>query len=231
MSDTPLAEMIGATRRQGNVLALSGVDLVVHGGDTVLLLGANGAGKSTLLRLLAGLLRPRRGVVRIAGRDATRDSGARRMVGYLAHQSMSYDDLTARENLAFVAALAVVAEPSQRVSEVLEQVGLTARADHPLRTFSRGMQQRLALARAIVATPRLLLLDEPFTGLDSEGAATLRDVVTGQSANGGATICVTHDPAELWEQASRVVILDGGRVIADAVRPVLPSDLGAATAA
>lgn len=231
MLDTPLAEMIGVTRRQGNVLALAGVDLVVHRGDTVLLLGANGAGKSTLLRLLAGLSRPRRGVVRIAGRDATRDSGARRMVGYVAHQSMCYDDLTARENLQFVAAMTAVVEPSHRVSEVLERVGLTARADHPVRTFSRGMQQRLALARAIIATPRLLLLDEPFTGLDSDGASMLRDVVTGQSADGGATICVTHDPLELWHQAGRVVILDGGRVVADVARPVSPSDLATAAAA
>ncbi len=223
--------MIGVTRRHGRVVALADVDLVVHEGDTLLLLGANGAGKSTLLRLLAGLSRPRRGVVRIAGRDATRDSEARRMIGYLSHQSMAYDDLTARENLRFVASMAALPDGEARIVEVLEQVGLMARSDHQVRTFSRGMQQRLALARAIVLRPLLLLFDEPFTGLDHEGAVMLRRVVSDHAAGGGATICVSHDPAELWQQASRVVVLAGGRVTVDCERPDSPSELGVAAAA
>lgn len=231
MSASIIAEVAGAVRRHGRVNALAGVDLVVRGGDTVLLLGANGAGKSTLLRLLAGLTMPRRGVVRIAGRDATRDSAVRGMVGYVSHHAMVYDDLTAFENVRFAAVMASSPDPGRSAREALESVGLARRSDAPVRTFSRGMLQRISLARALVGKPSLLLLDEPFTGLDREGTALLRGIVMHHRAAGGATVCVTHEPASFWDLADRLVVMEAGRITLDAARPATLEEIMTAVVA
>jgi len=209
----------GLVRRFGPVTALGGVDLEAGAGELVLLLGPNGAGKTTLLRAVAGLLRPLRGAVMVAGRDLHRDPTARAAVGFLSHHTLLYEDLTPRENLRFAAALHRLDDAERRIDEALATAGLAHRADALVRGFSRGMLQRLALARATLHRPPVLLLDEPFTGLDGAAARDLRDRIAARREAGDTIIAVTHDPADLWEAATRVVMLVGGRVAFDEPRP------------
>ncbi len=183
-----------------------------------MLLGPNGAGKSTLLRCLAGLARPTRGTVRVGGVDLTRDPSARGVIGILSHAAMVYDDLTARENLQFAAALHELAEPAERIASALSAAALDDHADRPVRGFSRGMLQRLALARATLHAPAVMLLDEPFTGLDARATQALRGRVADERQRGRVQFCVTHDPAELWDVATRVVVLVAGKLVHDAPR-------------
>ncbi|MBA2292462.1 MAG: heme ABC exporter ATP-binding protein CcmA [Gemmatimonadales bacterium] len=214
----PAVEAIALERRFGPVAALRGVTLAVGAGEVVLLLGPNGAGKSTLLRCLAGLARPTRGTVRVGGVDLARDPSARGVIGMLSHAAMVYDDLTPRENLRFAAALHEIQDPAERIDAALRAASLEEHADRPVRGFSRGMLQRLALARATLHAPDVLLLDEPFTGLDARATEALRGRVADERQRGRVQICVTHDPAELWGVATRVVVLVAGRVVHDAPR-------------
>ncbi len=214
----PVVEAIALERRFGPVAALHGVTLAVQPGEVVLLLGPNGAGKSTLLRCLAGLARPTRGTVRVGGIDLSRDPSARGVIGMLSHVAMVYDDLTPRENLRFAATLHEIADPTERIDAALRAAALDEHADRPVRGFSRGMLQRLALARATLHAPAVLLLDEPFTGLDARATEALRARVADERERGRVQICVTHDPAELWDVATRVVVLVAGRVVHDAPR-------------
>jgi len=211
----PLVRATGLVRRFGLIRALDQLSLEVEAGELLLLLGANGAGKTTLLRALAGLVRPLRGRVEVAGRDVHADPGARGAVGFLSHHAMVYDDLTPRENLRFHAALHRLDGAEREITDALERVGLTARADAPARGFSRGMLQRLALARADLHRPPLLLLDEPFTGLDPVAADALRRRIDTWRTDGRGIIAVTHDPAAIWALATRVVVMQRGRVVHD----------------
>ncbi|MDZ4257923.1 MAG: heme ABC exporter ATP-binding protein CcmA [Gemmatimonadales bacterium] len=215
----PLLQATSLVRRFGSVTALAGVSLTVDAGEVVLLLGPNGAGKTTLLRCLSGLARPLRGTVQLGGADVHADPSARAGFGFLSHNALVYEDLTPRENLRFAAALQGLHDAEVRISEALERANLTDRADTLVRGFSRGMLQRLALARATLHQPALLLLDEPFTGLDVTAATVLRERLMAEREAGTAIVCVTHDPAELWEAATRVVILVGGRVVGAIPRP------------
>ncbi|MEO5825083.1 MAG: heme ABC exporter ATP-binding protein CcmA [Gemmatimonadales bacterium] len=215
----PVVEAIELERRFGPVAALRGVTLAVGAGEVVMLLGPNGAGKSTLLRCLAGLARPTRGTVRIGGADLSRDPSARAAIGMLSHAAMVYDDLTPRENLRFAAALHQLADPDALIANALAAASLGDHADRPVRGFSRGMLQRLALARATLHAPAVLLLDEPFTGLDARATEALRSRIADERERGRVQLCVTHDPAELWDVATRVVVLVAGRVVSDAPRP------------
>jgi heme exporter protein A len=212
-------------RRFGAVTALGGVDLSVAPGELVLLLGANGAGKTTLLRILAGLTRPLRGTVMVAGRDLHADPDARRAVGFLSHSALLYEDLTPRENLAFAAALHQLDDPAATVARALEIAGLSARADRPTRGCSRGMLQRLALARATLHDPPVLLLDEPFTGLDAQASHALVARMRADREHGRAIIAVTHDPEVLWSVATRVLLLEAGAVAFDVPRPDDPAPI------
>jgi heme exporter protein A len=221
----PLISAASIVRRFGSVAALSGVDLEVAAGEAVLLLGANGAGKTTLLRVLAGLSRPNRGTVRIGGHDLLASAEARRQVGFVSHSALLYEDLTPRENLRFTASLHGLDDCASRVSRALEVAGLSHRADRPVRGFSRGMMQRLALARATLHEPEVLLLDEPFTGLDAEASRLLVARVAADRSAGRAIVAVTHDPEELWQVANRVVLLERGKVIFDGPRPDDPADV------
>ncbi len=218
MPHHPLVRATGLVRRFGLIRALDQVSLEVDTGELVLLLGANGAGKTTLLRAIAGLVRPLRGRVEVSGRDVHADPGARGSVGFLSHHAMVYDDLTPRENLRFHAALHRLDGAEREISAALELAGLTGRADAPARGFSRGMLQRLALARADLHRPPLLLLDEPFTGLDPIAAAGLRQRTASWHADGRGIVAVTHDPATLWDLATRVIVMQRGRVVHDEPR-------------
>jgi heme exporter protein A len=215
----------GLTRRFGAVTALRGVDFTVAPGELVLLIGANGAGKTTLLRILAGLTRPFRGTVLVAGRDLHAEPEARRSVGFLSHSALVYEDLTPRENLAFAAALHRLDDSSARIARALETAGLSARADRPTRGCSRGMLQRLALARATLHEPPILLLDEPFTGLDAQASQALVSRMVADRTTGRAIVAVTHDPEVLWSAATRVVLLEDGAVALDVPRPDDPREL------
>ena len=168
-----MIEVSQLTKSFGPRHALAGVDLHVAPGECVVLCGPNGAGKTTLLRILATLARPTSGDVRIAGLDpAKAGADVRRQIGFLSHRTLLYDDLTAEQNLAFYARMYAIPDAQARIDDLLERVGLTARRHDLVRTYSRGMQQRLAVARAVLHRPALVLLDEPYTGLDPLAADT-----------------------------------------------------------
>jgi len=186
----PAIEVAGLERRYGDRVALKDVSAELHEGQTLVLFGANGAGKTTLLRVLATLLRPHEGEVRVLGARLPDEAWkVRGRVGYVAHEPLLYRTLSARENLAFNAKLHGV--PASRVDELLEQVGLGRRGDDPVEELSRGMRQRAAVARALLHDPELLLLDEPYTGLDA-GALDALEPLIGR-ASGRTRVIATHD--------------------------------------
>jgi ABC-type multidrug transport system ATPase subunit len=208
MAATPAIDLKGLTRRYGDREALSDVTLTLDAGATLVVFGPNGAGKTTLLRVLSTLLRPHAGDAVVLG-HALPDAGwaVRGRVGLLGHASLLYRDLTARENLRFHAKLHDV--PAARVDELLDAVGLTARADDPVHTYSRGMVQRAAVARAVLHDPELLLLDEPTANLDPH-AAELVDPLIGR-ASGRTRVVTSHDPVGGLRDADLALGLRGGR--------------------
>ena len=214
MAAAPAIELAGLTRRYGERVALQDVTLTVPEGATLVVFGPNGAGKSTLLRVLATLLRPHAGTVRVLGR-ALPDEGwaVRGRIGLLSHAPLLYRDLSARENLAFYARLHGVA--LERAWELLERVGLSARAGDKVHTYSRGMVQRLAVCRAVLHDPEVLLLDEPRANLDP-AAAELVEPLIGASS-GRTRIVTSHDPAGGLAEADLALGLRAGR--ADLVAP------------
>jgi heme exporter protein A len=204
----PAIELQGLTRRYGEREALTDVSLTLDAGRTLVVFGPNGAGKTTLLRVLATLLRPHSGTVRVLGQALPAEGWAvRGRIGFLGHASLLYRDLTARENLRFHARLHG-ATPA-RVDEVLEQVGLARRADEPVHTYSRGMVQRAAVARAVLHEPELLLLDEPTANLDPHATELVEPLI---GASSGRTRVVTsHDPVGGLEGADVALGLRAGR--------------------
>lgn len=219
-ADTPLVEARGLARRYGPVRALAGVDLVLRRGEVLLVLGPNGAGKSTLLRSLAGLLRPTAGTVLIDGRPLTRDDAdARRPIGLLSHQSLLYDELTVLENLMLAATLYDFPDPRERAMAALRAQNLEHRAGDRPRSLSRGLLQRAAIARALLHDPSLILLDEPFTGLDSVAADRLRELLLAERTSTRAMVIVTHQASEAWELATRVAVLKNGQWAYQEERP------------
>ena len=197
----------------GNRKIIRGLSLEVYAGETVGLLGGNGAGKSTLLRILGGTTRPTSGEVTLFGTnlhgEQARQSRAR--VGFLGHESMLYRDLGPRENLEVFASL--YGKPTAPLEGLLRRVGLATVGNRPVRTLSRGMLQRLALARATLHEPDLLLLDEPFTGLDESGAALLRQILRDHAASHKTTLMISHALPEISALCDRVWILDRGTFI------------------
>lgn len=193
---------------------LRGANLTVRPGEVVAILGRNGSGKTTLLRIIATLLRPTRGTGVVLGLDLARDGDAvRRRVALLGHTNAIYPDLTAAENLAF--ALRMLGRPADRaaIEEALGAVGLHGEADTRVRGFSAGMQRRLALARVGLLDPGLLLLDEPYSSLDPEGAELVTARIARMRDAGGSAMVVTHDVVRARRIADRVVALDAGRVV------------------
>jgi heme exporter protein A len=209
---SPAAVFIrGLERRYGAVPVLRRIDLTVARGECVALFGPNGAGKSTLLRTLAGLLRADAGTVELFGVALPADSALRRRIGYLGHDAFLYRDLDASENLAYYGRLFGVRDES-RAATLLAEVGLERVASRRVGTFSRGMLQRLGLARALLHEPDLLLLDEPLTGLDPEGAEVLSRILARLRGDNVTVLMATHDIARALESATRAVILGRGRV-------------------
>jgi heme exporter protein A len=197
---------------------LRGVDFEVAPGEFAALLGPNGAGKTTLLRILATLARPSFGQARIAGFPLPAGADeVRRRLGVVSHHPLLYGDLTAEENLLFYARMYGLAQPAPRINTVLEQVGLAARRRDLVRTFSRGMQQRLAIGRAVLHDPEVMLFDEPYTGLDPDASAMLDGVLRDVAARGRTVLMTTHDLARALAVADRLMILAHG-VIAYSTR-------------
>jgi heme ABC exporter ATP-binding subunit CcmA len=209
MNEAVLANQVW--KFHGDFPALRGVSLSAERGTCLALLGRNGAGKTTLLRILAGLSTPSRGDVRILG-TAPRLPVTRRRAGYLGHGIGIYDELTARENLLHFARLYNVPDKEAAVSKWLERVDLKRVEDGRVREFSRGMRQRLAIARAFVHDPDVLLLDEPFTSLDDRAIALLQNLLREAFARGCTAVVSTHQLREALELATNVALLDRGKL-------------------
>ncbi len=188
-----VVEARGLGKTFGATPVLRAVDLTLEAGTAALLIGGNGAGKSTLLRIIGGLSSPTVGEVRVFGEDSRRlDARTRRRIGMLTHQSWLYPNLTGRENLEFYAGLFGLDDPAGMAASWLERVGLSPFADERVRGFSRGMEQRLSLARAIAIAPDLLLLDEPFAALDPAGVALVSELIAAEVARGCAVLMTAH---------------------------------------
>ena len=213
VQETPAIEVRKLTKAFGHQAALRGVDLHVDEGEFLALFGPNGAGKTTLIRVVSSLTRPTAGTVRVRGEDLGKaGTSLRRHIGLISHNPLLYGDLTPDENLRFFARMYDLPDAAARIDAVLEQVGLVVRRRDPVRTFSRGMVQRLAIARAILHDPAIMLLDEPYTGLDLQAADMLRAVLEELAALNRTVILTTHNLEQGLEMCDRAAILNRGRV-------------------
>jgi heme exporter protein A len=209
----------GLTKLYGAHVALREVTLDVPAGHVLTVLGHNGSGKTTLIRLLATLARPTAGRGRIGGHDLVEERDeVRRLVAFVGHSTHLYDDLTPRENLAFSEALVGRRPDPGRIDAALARVGLDSQAGIRVRSLSSGLRRRVALARAMLREPRVLLLDEAFSGLDQDSTKRLEDYLHAFKAAGGAAVVVTHSLGRALAIADRVAVLAGGRIAAEAAR-------------
>lgn len=212
------------TKRFGMKTILRGLDFHVEPGEFVALLGPNGAGKTTFLRILATLSRPSQGTVSVAGFELPKQAAAvRQRLGVVSHQPLLYENLTALENLQFYGRMYAVPNLNGRIDSVLTMVGLAARRNDLVRTFSRGMQQRLAIGRAVLHDPQMMLFDEPYTGLDQEASEMLDGVLKEVAARGRTVVMTSHDLVRAETLSTRFDILSRGVIAASIYR----ADLGA----
>jgi heme exporter protein A len=215
-ASAPAVQARAVEKWYGPLPAVRGIDLELARGEFLTIFGPNGAGKSTLLRMLCGAVRPTRGTVHLGGVElGGDDDGWRRRIGLLSHQTFLYPGLSAAENLDFYARLYALPDRRTRVADGLREVGLLDRAADRVRTFSRGMQQRLALARTLLHDPEVVFLDEPYTGLDPHASAMLRGVLDRLKDGRRTVVLVTHNLSQGLEQADRVAVQVGGRWVSD----------------
>lgn len=209
----------------GQRAVLRGVDLHLEPGEFVTLLGANGAGKTTLMHILATLSKATGGVVKFGGLDlATHAVHIRRYIGLVSHKTLLYDDLSALENLRFYTRMYDVPQATKRIDTVLKKVGLWGRQYDPVRTYSRGMQQRLAIARAILHDPPILLLDEPDTGLDQHATSMLGELLHSVEVKQRTVLMTTHNLERGLALGQRVAILAKGKIVYDVRRDEIDAD-------
>jgi len=213
MTDCRIAiEVRRVTKRFGRYVVLDAIDLQLQAGESTVLTGANGAGKTTLLRTMAGLIRPNSGEVLWFGENAAGKHEYRRLLGMVAHEHRLYPHLTLRENLVFAARMYDLPQPRERADALLETVSLSAHAERTPPVLSKGMRQRLSLARALIHDPPVLLLDEPFEGLDAAADARLIALLQDLRRKGRTLCFVLHDEAKTRALADRVLRLDQGRL-------------------
>jgi ABC-2 type transport system ATP-binding protein len=227
----PACEIVGLVKRFGPKVAVDGLSLTVPAGMLYGFLGVNGAGKTTTLRMISGLIRPDGGAIRVTGIDAIAEpQRAKQPLAYIPDDPVLYGKLNPMEHLEFVAALwrvdAVVAR--KRAQELLERLGLWDRRGEWLESYSRGMKQKVALASALIHAPRLILLDEPLTGLDASAARLVKDMLLEFLKDGGAVILTTHILEVAERLAERIGIMSGGRLIAEGTMEELRSHSGRA---
>lgn len=215
-TDRAVIEARGLVKSYGWLPVLRGIDLSIRHGEFIALLGANGSGKSTLLRVIAGLLRADEGSLIIGGWVMPNEAArVRAQIGLVSHKPLLYESLTARENLRFFARMYNLQRPDMRIDALLARVGLDGRDDEPVRGFSRGMQQRLSIARAILHAPSIILLDEPYTGLDAAAAQTLDSLLGELHREGHTLMLVTHQLEQASLLADRVLMLARGKLCVD----------------
>lgn len=225
MEKSPIIQVKRLVKRFGLKTVLQGLDFEVQPGEFVALLGPNGAGKTTFLRILASLSRPAMGDVRIVNYRLPQQAAAvRRILGVVSHLPLLYGDLTAEENLRFYGRIYGIQRLEHRVQEVLELIGLASRRRDLVRTFSRGMQQRLAIGRAVLHDPEVMLFDEPHTGLDQDACQMLDNVLREVAARGRTVVMTSHDLARAADLASRFDVLSRGRIVASASRSAMTPD-------
>lgn len=201
----------------GSRVVLRGIDIDIAPGEFVTLLGVNGAGKTTLMSAISTLSKPTAGQIFIGGIDVSQNAAhIRRYIGLVSHKTLLYDDLSGEQNLHFYAKMYDIAKPSARIDEVLSQVGLWGRQKDPVRTYSRGMQQRLAIARAILHNPPILLLDEPDTGLDQSAATMLGDLLAAVGTSERTVLMTTHNLQRGLDLGSRILMLSKGKIAINA---------------
>lgn len=212
-----MIETHALVKAYGLLPVLRKLDLSIERGQFVALLGPNGSGKSTLLRLLAGLSKPTAGTIKVGGWELPREAAAvRAQIGMVSHKPLLYENLTARENLLFFCRLYNLDDHEGRIKRGLERVGLVKRANDLVRTYSRGMLQRLSIARALLHEPHVLLMDEPYTGLDQDAGATLDALMREAHAEGHTIVMTTHELDRAAALADRAIILTRGVIGYDA---------------
>jgi len=213
-SIAPAVSIYGLAKRFGFTMALDGIDLTLDQGEFLAVFGPNGAGKSTLLRILSTLMGPTSGRGTLLGYDLEEEGETvRKVIGVLTHHPLLFPTLTAYENLKFYGQMFDVKNLKVRIDELLREVGLSEHRDQLVETFSRGMQQRLAIARTVIHAPRFLLLDEPYTGLDQDGIALLRQTLKAFLEKGRTVIMTCHDFARGLELCTKAAILNNGHLV------------------
>jgi heme exporter protein A len=212
-STPPIVEVAELAREFGPTRAVAGVTFSLAPGECLALFGPNGAGKTTLLRVLAGLLRPTSGSARVAGIQLPGGSLARSRIGLISHHTMLYEALSSRENVSFSARLYGIRDARARVADSLQRMSMLERADTPIRFLSRGMQQRVSIARAMVHSPQLVLADEPYSGLDESGARALTSLLQELRSTGTAIIIVTHNLVEGLSLATHAAVMQRGKLV------------------
>lgn len=217
MPDDPeLLAVRNITKTFGRFTALKSLSLDLALGEFLTIFGRNGAGKTTFLKIVSSIIRTYKGSAMLFGKDLKQaDEDTRRRIGFVSHESLLYKDLTVHDNLSFYARLYRVPSRNAKIEEMIKKVDLEAKSAVTVRTLSRGMRQRLSLARAFIHEPSLLLLDEPFTGLDESASEILDRFLDEFIAGGGAVIMTTHDIERGWRHAHRVAVLDRGSVVYD----------------
>ncbi|NOZ62007.1 MAG: heme ABC exporter ATP-binding protein CcmA [Calditrichaeota bacterium] len=206
------------TKTFGSFFALRGIDWEIRPGEFWVVVGPNGAGKTTLMKIIATLSHPSSGSIALGDTDSRNKISTRRKIGFIGHQSLLYPNLTAEENLKFYARMYRLSDANERIRARLTQVDLSDRKDDLVRNFSRGMQQRLTIARALLSDPEIILLDEPFSGLDQQGIDLFNDLLKSLISPKRIIILITHNLALGWELATHYAMMSRGKIVEKQMR-------------
>ncbi|MCM3684848.1 heme ABC exporter ATP-binding protein CcmA [Mesobacillus subterraneus] len=209
-----MLELRNMTKLLGDKLVLRNITLTLEKGEILAVIGPNGAGKSTFFKCTVGLLQPTSGEILLNGKLVKKNSGeVKQRIGFLGHESFLYNTLSPLENLKFYGKLYKVKDLDRKANDLLKEVGLYLFRDMPIRSFSRGMMQRLAIARVLLPDPEILMLDEPHTGLDQEAVALLNKIIKKKQASGTSILIISHDFEQVHALADRVAVLKKGKII------------------